>query len=93
MEVAYAQMPFTGGMGILTGDELHQAEKLGIPFVVSTLAYSQRWRQRLEGFYQKEDYEALTPKDLGLVIRKDLGQVEIRVNDESVHLDICQKLF
>src|SRR3989339_107199 len=91
MEVAYAQMPFTGGMGILTGDELHQAEKLGIPFVVSTLAYSQRWRQRLEGFYQKEDYEALTPEDLGLVIRKDLGQVEIRVNDESVHLDICQK--
>ncbi|KKR25618.1 MAG: hypothetical protein UT55_C0036G0008 [Candidatus Peregrinibacteria bacterium GW2011_GWE2_39_6] len=47
MEVAYAQMPFTGGMGILTGDELHQAEKLGIPF--RSLNLEQEYWQNVSG--------------------------------------------
>ncbi len=85
MEVAFGQMPFTGGMGVLTGDELHQAEKLGVPFVVLTLACSQRLRQRLEGFYQKEEYETLVPEGLGL---EEKGQVEIKVNDRFVPLEV-----
>ena len=88
MEIAFDQMPFTGGMGILEGDKLLQAEKSGVPFVVVTLAYSDRWRQRLEGFRQREDHQVLTPEALGLV---RIAQTGIRANDNTIAVDICQQ--
>lgn len=88
MEVAVDQMPFTGGMGILEGDKLQQAEKSQVPFVVVTLAYSERWDQNIEHFTQSELSESLTPEDLGL---EKVGKVQVRANNDTIDLDVCRQ--
>ena len=88
MEVAYDKIPFTGGMGILAGDIFLQAEKSSIPMVVLTLAYSSRISQKLEDFNQVDVFKKINPEDLGLEL---VGRTSIKVNNELVLLDICQK--
>ena len=88
MEVAYDKIPFTGGMGILAGDIFLQAEKSSIPMVVLTLAYSSRISQKLEDFNQVDVLKKINPEDLGLEL---VGRTSIKVNNELVLLDICQK--
>jgi len=88
MEVAVDQLPFTGGMGILEGDKLLQAEKSQVPWVVVTLAYSERWRQRIENLSQRELFEKLEPEDLGL---ERVAMTTIKTNGDTVSLDICRQ--
>lgn len=95
LEVGVGEMPFTGGLGILEGDKLLQAEESGVPYTALTLAYSERWNQRLEDYYQKEDFETVTPEDLGL---ERIGKTSIKIigwqGEEVVkEIDICRKSF
>lgn len=95
MEVGVDRLPFTGGLGALEGDKLLQAKKSGIPYIALTLAYSQRWTQSLENYSQIENYETVTPEDLGL---KRIGKTSIKIigwqGEEIVKkVDICQKSF
>ena len=56
-----------GGLGMVKGDTALQVEKSQIPFVMFTLFYPQRMRQRLDGnFYQQDDLtDPVSPADLG----------------------------
>ena len=95
LEVGADLMPFTGGLGILEGDKLLQAEASGIPYTALTLAYSQRWLQGLQDYWQTENFESVTPEDLGL---SRIGKTKINIigwNGEEIvkDVDICQKSF
>lgn len=88
MEIGYDNFPFTGGLGILEGDKLLQAKKLGIPYVALTLAYPEKWTQSIENFRQKENKVRLTPEDLGL---ERIGQTTIMRDGQQVTVDICRR--
>lgn len=95
MEVGVDRLPFTGGLGVLEGDKLLQAELSGIPYTALTLAYSKRWKQRLEEYYQIEDFETVTPEDLGL---ERIGKTSIKMigwqgEEITKEVDICRKSF
>lgn len=95
LEVGAHKMPFTGGLGVLEGDKLLQAELSGIHYTALTLAYSERWTQRLEDYYQKEDFEPITPEDLDL---ERIGRTSVNIigwNGEHItkNIDICRKSF
>lgn len=95
LEVGVGKLSFTGGLGVLEGDKLLQAEKSKIPYTALTLAYSERWTQRLEHYFQIEDYETITPEDLGL---KRVGKTSINIigwHGEHIEkeIDICQKEY
>lgn len=57
-----------GGLGILAGDTILQAEKEGMPFTAVTPFYPQRLRQELEGFWQVDKYDNLHPSDFGYTL-------------------------
>lgn len=76
----------SGGLEILMGDMILQANKLGIPFIGLTLAYPYRSKPRLdENFYQIDTPEFSTPKNRGMV---EIGKTKIRANGDVVDLDV-----
>ena len=91
--VAYFSMEFgvdpalpiySGGLGILAGDQLKAAGDLGVPLVgVGLLYHSGYFRQRVdEDGEQAEDYPALDPAAAGLV-RED-ARVAVEIGGEVV---------
>lgn len=95
LEVGVDKMPFTGGLGILEGDKLLEAELSGLPYTALTLAYSRRWNQSMDDYWQQENFETITPEDLDL---ERIGKTSVTIigwNGEEIvkEIDICRKRF
>lgn len=95
LEVGADKMPFTGGLGVLEGDKLLQAELSSLPYTAITLAYSERWSQSMEDYWQNENFETITPEDLDL---ERIGKTSVTIfgwqGEEIVkEIDICRKQF
>lgn len=74
-----------GGLGILVGDKLRLAKKLGIPVKCFSLMYALKSHQVLDGFWQTDTYSPVEPEQLGF---QSIRDVSIGVNNHSVGLSI-----
>lgn len=84
-------LPGNGGLGILMGDFIYQAHKLGLPVVGVALGYPERWVQKIGQDFTVEDQ--LLPIDLeqaGLPRRRLPSGITIRSNGDAIALQAHQ---
>ncbi|MFH0937336.1 MAG: alpha-glucan family phosphorylase [Candidatus Daviesbacteria bacterium] len=88
MEAYLQQQGFrgSGGLGILNGDMLLLAARLGIPMVGISPIYPTRVKQSLdENFYQQEVFDLDFPEEQGFA---GLGNINIKANGGNVSLEV-----
>ncbi len=81
-------LPGNGGLGILMGDMILQARKLGVPILGLTLGYPQRMRQAIGSDLYPYDRQVEVPlEEMGLVKAGDNLSLEVRANSHKVPIE------
>lgn len=81
-------LPGNGGLGILMGDMILQARKLGVPILGLTLGYPQRMTQIIGNDFYPHDRQVEIPlEDMGLVKADGSFSLEVRANSHTVPIE------